>query len=195
MERTACWFHGRHYLVDAFIVDKRVKHLIQMINLLFEIERQSVDRKHTPEQRFIFRLKYSRPIVLRIMNELEKIRLSGNEYGEMVHRAVNYILDDKKAFMKFLQDGQIEMHNNAIERMFRHIAIGRRNWLHSGSHFAASNIGFMYSLLESCKLNGVDFGEYVEDILTRMMNGQEVNESFLPNHYAPTSKKQETAAA
>ena len=33
--------------------------------------------------------------------------------------------------------------------MFRHIAIGRRNWLHSGSHFAASNIGFMYSLLES----------------------------------------------
>lgn len=195
VERTACWFHGRHYLVDAFIVDKRVKHLIQMINLLFEIERQSVDRKHTPEQRFIFRLKYSRPIVLRIMNELEKIRLSGNEYGEMVHRAVNYILDDKKAFMKFLQDGQIEMHNNAIERMFRHIAIGRRNWLHSGSHFAASNIGFMYSLLESCKLNGVDFGEYVEDILTRMMNGQEVNESFLPNHYAPTSKKQETAAA
>lgn len=55
--------------------------------------------------------------------------------------------------------------------MFRHIAIGRRNWLCSGSQFAASNIGFMYSLLESCKLNGVDFGEYVEDILTRMMNG------------------------
>ena len=47
------------------------------------------------------------------------------------------------------------MHNNAIERMFRHIAIGRRNWLHSGSHFAASNIGFMYSLLESCKLTFV----------------------------------------
>ena len=36
-----------------------------------------------------------------------------------------------------------------------YIAIGRRNWLHSGSHFAASNIGFMYSLLESCKLTFV----------------------------------------
>ncbi len=105
------------------------------------------------------------------MRELEKICLAGKEYGEVVHCAVNYMLDDKKAFMKFLQDGQIEMHNNAIERMFRHIAIGRRNWLCSGSQFAASNIGFMYSLLESCKLNGVDFGEYVEDILTRMMNG------------------------
>ena len=33
------------------------------------------------------------------------------------------------------------------------------------SHFAAENIAFMYSLLESCKLNNVNFGEYVEDIL------------------------------
>lgn len=73
--------------------------------------------------------------------------------------------------------------------MFRYIAIGRRDWLHSVSHFAASNIGFMYSLLESCKLNSVDFGEYVEDILARLMNGQEVDESFLPNHYVPTSQK------
>lgn len=142
-----------------------------MINLLFEIERQLVEWKHTPGQRLKFRLRYSQPIAVRIMRELEKIRLAGKEYGEVVHCAVNYMLDDKKAFMKFLQDGQIEMHNNAIERMFRHIAIGRRNWLCSGSQFAASNIGFMYSLLESCKLNGVDFGEYVEDILTRMMNG------------------------
>ncbi len=79
--------------------------------------------------------------------------------------------------------------------MFRYIAIGRHNWLHSGNHFAASNIGFMYSLLESCKLSSVDFGEYVEDILTRLMNSQEVDESFLPNHYVPTPKKQEAAVA
>lgn len=42
----------------------------------------------------------------------------------------------------------IVKHNNAIERMFRHIAIGRRNWLHTGSHFVAENIAFMYSLLK-----------------------------------------------
>ncbi len=128
------------------------------------------------------------------MKELEKIRLSRKEYGEMVHCAVNYILDNKKAILKELQDGQIEMHNSAIERMSRHIAIGRRNWLHSGSHFAASNIGFMYSLLESCKLNGMDFGEYVEDILTRLMTDQEVDESFLLNYYVPTPQKQKTVA-
>jgi len=67
--------------------------------------------------------------------------------------------------------------------MFRNIALGRRNWLHTGSHFSAENIAFMFSMLESCKLNKVDFGDYIEDILTRVMNGEDIGETMLPNHY------------
>ena len=40
---------------------------------------------------------------------------------------------------------------NAVESVFRHIAMGRRCWLNSGSHDAATNIAFMYSLYESCR--------------------------------------------
>ncbi len=195
VERCSCWFHARHYLVDACITDVRMKSLLLLINALFYIEQESVRRKHTPDQRFKFRLKYSRKIVEKIMKQLESIRSAGKEYGVLVHRAVNYILDDKEAFQKFLLDGRIEMHNNAIERMFRHIAIGRRNWLHTGSHFAAENIAFMYSLLESCKLNNVNFGEYVEDILTRLMKGEKADTSFLPNNYVPRLKKEANKAA
>lgn len=195
IERCSCWFHARHYLVDAYITDERMKSLLLLINALFYIEQESVRRKHTPDQRFKFRLKYSRKIVEKIMKKLESIRLAGKEYGALVHRAVNYILDDKEAFQKFLLDGHIEMHNNAIERMFRHIAIGRRNWLHTGSHFAAENIAFMYSLLESCKLNSVNFGEYIEDILTRLMKGEKADASFLPNNYVPRPKKVANEAA
>ena len=42
----------------------------------------------------------------------------------------------------------------------------------------------MYSLLESCKLNKINFGEYIEDVLTRFMDGEEADDSFLPNHYS-----------
>ena len=195
VERCSCWFHARHYLVDAYITDRRMKSLLLLINALFYIEQESARRSHTPDQRFKFRLKYSRRIVEKIMKKLESIRLAGKEYGALVHRAVNYILDDKEAFQKFLLDGRIEMHNNAIERMFRHIAIGRRNWLHTGSHFAAENIAFMYSLLESCKLNNVNFGEYVEDILTRLMKGEKADTSFLPNKYVPRTKEEQDKAA
>ena len=73
--------------------------------------------------------------------------------------------------------------DNAIERCFRHIAMGRRNWLQTGSHFSAQNLAFMFGLLESCKLNNVNFGEYIEDILTRILCGEEVDASFLPCDY------------
>ncbi len=188
--RAACWFHARHYLVDAYLVDGRMESLIMLVNLLFRIERESAERKHTPSQRLAFRLKYSQPIVSRIMKELETIKAAGKEYGAMVHRAVNYMLEDKEAFQRFLTDGCIEMHNNAIERMFRNIALGRRNWLHTGSHFSAGNIAFMFSLVESCKLNGVNFGDYIEDILTRIKDGEDIDESVLPNRYVP---RQESA--
>lgn len=69
------------------------------------------------------------------------------------------------------------------ERCFRHIAMGRRNWLQTGSHFSAQNLAFMFGLLESCKLNKVNFGEYIEDILTRILCGEEVDASFLPCDY------------
>ena len=55
--------------------------------------------------------------------------------------------------------------------MFRHLAMGRRNWMHTGSHLGAENIAFMFSLFESCKLNDINFGDYIEDILTRLMEG------------------------
>ena len=39
--------------------------------------------------------------------------------------------------------------------------------MHTGSHLGAENIAFMFSLFESCKLNEINFCDYIEDILTR----------------------------
>ena len=194
LHRQACWQHARHYLVDAFVSDHRMLVQIQLINALFLIERESKSRGHTAEQRYRFRLKYSASIVGKIMSLLKKIRAEKDKYGALVMRAVNYILDDEDAFKRFLLDGRIEMHNNAVESVFRHIAVGRRNWLNSGSHDAAQNIAFMYSLYESCKMNEIDFGEYVEDILARMMNGDDDYKSMIPCYYTP-GKKQEKKVA
>ena len=194
LQRQACWQHARHYLVDAFVSDHRVLVLIQLINALFLIEREAKARNYTPERRHRLRLEYSASIVGKIMSLLKKIRAEKDKYGALVMRAVNYILDDEEAFKKFLQDGRIEMHNNAVESVFRHIAMGRRNWLNSGSHEAAQNIAFMYSLYESCKMNDIDFGEYVEDILTRMMNGDDDYRSMIPCNYTHGKKYEKKVA-
>lgn len=194
IKRSACWFHARHYFVDAFISDTRMKIVIELMNYLFYIERESKSRNHTAEQRLAFRLRYSRKVVTTIMKMLERMQAESHLYGKMVMKAVNYVLDDKAAFQLFLTDGRIEMHNIAIERCFRHIANGRRNWLHTGSHKAAQNLAFMYSLYESCKMNNLNFGLYIEDILTRIMNGDEDNLAMLPCYYVPSCKEEKECA-
>lgn len=114
------------------------------------------EEDQSPEPRMRWCLKWSRKLVPRIFEKLEAIRSAGKEYGETVHSAVDYVLNDKDAFQEFLLDGRIDMHNIAIERCFRHIALGRRNWQQSGSHDAVKNIAFMFGLYESCKLNNLD---------------------------------------
>ena len=132
-----------------------------------------------------FRLKYSRPVVQSIMKALQRMKDEKDvkKYGKMVMRAVNYMLDDKEAFQVFLTNGDVEIHNIAIERCFRHIAMGRRNWGKAGSHGAAENLSFTYTLYESCKMNNLNFGRYIEDILTHMKEGDKDYKSMLPCYY------------
>lgn len=183
--RTACWFHARHYFVDAFIADHRVRPIIKLMNYLFYIERVADEKGKTGEARLKFRLKFSRTVVQSIMKALQRMKDEKDvkKYGKMVMRAVNYVLDDKEAFQVFLTNGDVEIHNIAIERCFRHIAMGRRNWGKAGSHAAAENLAFMYSLYESCKMNNLNFGRYIEDILTRMKDGDKDYRAMLPCYY------------
>lgn len=60
--------------------------------------------------------------------------------------------------------------------------------MHTGSHFGAENIAFMFSLFESCKLNEINFGDYIEDILTRLMEGEQDFMSLIPCNYNSNKK-------
>lgn len=42
-------------------------------------------------------------------------------------------------------------------------------------------LAFKYSLEESCKMNGLDFGTYIEYVMERMVAGEKDARSLLPN--------------
>ena len=46
-------------------------------------------------------------------------------------------------------------------------------------------IAFMYSLYESCKLNDLNFFDYINDVLTRLMKGEMDYKSLIPCNYKP----------
>lgn len=84
--------------------------------------------------------------------------------------------------------------DNCCERMIYHLAMERRNWLHNDSHLGAENIAFMFSLVESCKLNDINFCDYIEDIITRLMEGEQDFMSLILCNYNSNKKMNVKAA-
>ena len=180
--RGACWVHFRRYLLHAYNQDKRLEPMVHLIARLFAAERIISKMKNLTEtQRVRERQRMCRPLVDAMISFMRKIKDAGIEYGVLARRAADYLLDDVEGFSAFLNCGLLEIENNAVERCFRNIAKGRENWLQCGSHNAARHTAFMYSLVESCKMNGLDFGLYIETVLRKIQNGDTDYNGMLPN--------------
>jgi hypothetical protein len=122
--------------------------------------------------------------------------------GEL-HRAPTNIaqayLPDKNASLKIEQlcpsnnkstliidDGRIEIDSNIVERSIRPIALNRKNALFAGSDGGGEHWAIIASLIETCKLNGVDPQTYLADVLTKIVNDHPNSriDDLLPSAYA-----------
>lgn len=81
-------------------------------------------------------------------------------------QAINYVLVRWEGLVRYVNDGRIEIDNNAIERQIRPIAVGRKNYLFAGSDVGGDRASMMYSLINTAKLNGLDPEAYLTQVLT-----------------------------
>jgi hypothetical protein len=82
--------------------------------------------------------------------------------------AIRYALSRWRALTRYVEDGRLEIDNNAAERALRVVALGRKNFLFAGSDHGGQRAAAMYSLLGSAKLNGLDPEIYLHHVLQRI---------------------------
>ena len=101
--------------------------------------------------------------------------------------AIRYALNHWDGLGRFLEDGRIEIDSNGIERAKRPVSLSRKNSLFAGSDEGGENWACLASLIETCKLNGVNPQAYFTDLLTRLVNGWPQNriDELMPWHWAP----------
>ncbi|WP_153955564.1 transposase domain-containing protein, partial [Cupriavidus necator] len=58
--------------------------------------------------------------------------------------------------------------NNIAENALRGVALGRKNFLFAGADSGGERAAAMYSLIGSCKLNGIDPEAYLRHVLARI---------------------------
>ena len=82
-----------------------------------------------------------------------------------------YALSRWAGLIRFIDDGRIEIDSNVVERSIRPIALNRKNALFAGSDGGGEHWAIIASLIETCKLNGIDPQAYLEDVIARIANG------------------------
>jgi hypothetical protein len=67
-----------------------------------------------------------------------------------------------------VEDGRLDLSNNAAERAMRPVAIGRNNWTFAKSDTGGERAALMYTLIASTKINGLDPEAYRRYVLTNL---------------------------
>jgi transposase len=167
-KEAGCWSHARRYYVEALETDKRAALAIAWIGQLFEVEREAANR--TPDERLALRQERSRPVVEELgrwIAEASKTTPPKSPLG----KALYYAAHQWTPLLRFLEDGRLEIHNNACERALRRIAVGRNNWMFAGSDAGGERSAVIYTVLGTCRLHEVDPWAWLKDALEKIASG------------------------
>lgn len=165
---VACWAHARRKfhesrdLAPGFCLET-----LQRIAQLYAIESEARERKLSHAGRAALRQEKARPVMQELLAFLEAKR-AAELPKNAVTVAIEYVLSRKEAFTRYLDDGALEIDNNACERALRCVAIGRKNWLFAGSAFGGERAAKWFTLIASARLAEVEPWRWLTDVLTRL---------------------------
>jgi hypothetical protein len=113
-----------------------------------------------------------------------------------IYKAFNYALNHFDGMMVYTTDGMLAFDNNDLEREIRAIAMGRNSHLFAGSHRGGQRDAVMYSLIATCKLQGIDPSVWMSDVLRRI-NTQPDHKLYelLPQFWKPLEQQQSACAS
>jgi transposase len=175
-----CWSHVRRYFFDAMMENELAGIVVDYIDEFYEIEHMAKDFAD---------LKYLRLTrSSKIYNKIEKW-VDENEASYLVStltgKAIKYFYNQKAGLIHFLTNEHVPLDNNMAERRQRCPVMGRKNYQSFRSINGADVGMFFYSMIESCKTNGLNPSAFLQEMALRKIRGQELE---TPYQYAKKLK-------
>lgn len=88
-----------------------------------------------------------------------------------LRRATTYAINQRSFFRRCFEDGRFEIDSGRVERQIRPFAVGRRNYLFTGSVRGGERLAVAYTLVDNCKLLGIDPYRYLVDVINKIEAG------------------------
>lgn len=180
-----CLAHARRKFFD--LNEARANPIAQealcRIAALYAIEAQG--RGMNVEERAQLRQDHALPLLQSMHDWLLTTRVTVANGGGTA-KAIDYSLKRWAALSRYATAGNLPIDNNPVENVIRPIALGRKNWLFTGSEQAGKRAAAIQTLLGTAKLNGLDPAAWLRDTLERLptcLNSQ--IDSLLPLRAEP----------
>lgn len=164
---AACLAHARRKIHDEHVrrPTEMTHEALRRIAELYAIE---ADIRGCPaNERLAVRKEKSRPLMESLYDWLQAQIKTLSVHAEMA-KAFGYMQKQWDALNVFCSDGRVEIDNNICENALRCVALGRRNYLFFGSDNGGEAAAIIYSLIGSCKLNGVEPEGWLREVLGKL---------------------------
>src|SRR5471030_1158568 len=163
----ACLAHIRRKFFDVHAASGSpvAEEALRRIAALYAIEQQGAGLD--PPQRLALRQRLAVPS----LGELHAWLLATQRNvaaGSSTAKAIDHALKRWPALARYAESGSLPIDNNPIENAIRPIAIGKKNWLLTGSERAGRRAAAIQSLFATAKLNGLDPLRWLAGVLERL---------------------------
>lgn len=176
---AGCWAHVRRKFHEAAESAPRLAGWwLNQIQQLYRVEAKLRQHYAGPSLRAAVRASESRPVVKRIERALLKLKASKRQLPQsLLGTAMDYALGQWRTLEIYLADGRVEIDNNLVENAIRPTAIGKKNWLFVGEADAGQRSAIIYTVIETCRRQGLNPYQYLREVLSRLPN--------MTNHQIP----------
>jgi transposase len=187
LTHVGCMAHARRRFSDAVKAQGRNRKRgkayrgLSLLRKLYRVERQA--RKLTADERYARRQKHARPVLDEMRSWLDDA-LPQVPPSSATGKALSYLHNEWEQLIRYLDDGRLEIDNNAAENVIRPFVLGRKNWLFSASVKGVKASANLYSLIETAKANGLEPYAYLRQVFTELPKADTVAaiEALLPGN-------------
>lgn len=160
-----CWAHVRRKFFDSMENYPDAAQMILFIEELYRIEHEA----KSFEQLNILRKEKSKNQVDKIFNWLVENKEKYLPKSSM-GKAIQYALNHEKGLKYFLDNEQIPIDNNVVERSLRGPVLGRKNFQAYENINGADEAAVFYSIIETCKILKINSRDYMKEAVRRSIH-------------------------
>lgn len=183
-----CLTHGRRNFTDVRdSFPEECRQVVESLGEVYHYDAQAKDQKLSPDQRLRLHQEQSQPVMDRLQQWMtEQIDQKRAEPNSGLGQAIGYMLKRWEPLTRFLKIPGAPLDNNICEQALKFAILHRKNSLSFKTLRGAKVGDFFMSVIQTCRLNGVNPLEYFKALREHAEAMLQAPWSWMPWNYRQT---------